>query len=707
MTVPAALRVAIVGCGEIAGTHLRALDAVDGVTVVAAVDVDEARRNAIASRAGGAATFVDAAEMLEAVRPDVVHVLTPPSSHTELAVDAMRAGAHVLVEKPMALSVADADRMLSVAEETTRTLGTCHNWLYKPAMLQAIALVEAGRIGDVSHADLYWGIAADGGVYASDPGSHWAWRMRGGIYTNFLPHAISLLQHFLGSDVDVHSALASRQPASAAVVTGITALLNGPGGWGSLTVTTLDRPAMKALDVYGTEGVLRVDLAREICVLQPRRRAPGVAQKVVFGLEHAGQLAVGTARSTAMALAGKWRGNPGMTPLVADFYDAIRQGRPPATGAEEGREMVRVMERLWEHTGPLETPRPTSAEARLSPAAVASADDLEDRRVLVTGATGFLGSHLVRALRRVGADVSVLVRSRARIPFDLEHGVTIHEGDLTDPQAVKDAVAGTEVVFHCAAATGNTGGWAGHARDTVSATEVLCEAAASGGVDRLVHVSSVIVYGLDPGLEHGPVSEDTPLADSADPWAHYQRAKVEAERRVESAARTGLRTTIVRPGVLYGPTRPAKGGVVQVGRWWVAIGGGRNVLPFTHVANAVDALLLAATVPEAVGEAFNIVDEPQVRALEVLNAADGARLRAVPFPTRLAAALAGVLERRRARLGDPRPPKLSRFSVRSATRDITYATDKAHRVLGWTSALSREDAARRDAARRRIRKEAT
>jgi nucleoside-diphosphate-sugar epimerase len=104
-------------------------------------------------------------------------------------------------------------------------------------------------------------------------------------------------------------------------------------------------------------------------------------------------------------------------------------------------------------------------------------------------------------------------------------------------------------------------------------------------------------------------------------------------------------------------------------------------MPFTYVGNVVDAMLLAATTPAAAGEAFNIVDDPDVRVRDAVHLVNGdARLIPVPVPVALAGAR--ILEARRRRAGLT-APKLSRFSVQSASRDVVYDTSKATRILGW------------------------
>lgn len=103
------MRVAIVGCGQISRAHINALQETDGLEIKAVCDLDVWRARDIANLAGSANAYGDLATLLREERPDAVHVLTPPETHADLATQAMEASCHVLVEKPMALSLQQAD----------------------------------------------------------------------------------------------------------------------------------------------------------------------------------------------------------------------------------------------------------------------------------------------------------------------------------------------------------------------------------------------------------------------------------------------------------------------------------------------------------------------------------------------------------------------------------------------------------------------
>jgi nucleoside-diphosphate-sugar epimerase len=220
---------------------------------------------------------------------------------------------------------------------------------------------------------------------------------------------------------------------------------------------------------------------------------------------------------------------------------------------------------------------------------------------LVTGATGFTGSHLARALAVRGQTVRALVRdaSRAR---DLEaEGIHLAVGDIRDRAALEAATAGVDVVYHIAAIYRQ----AGVKREVyhavnASAVRGIVEAAARAGVRRVVHCSTVGVHG---DIEHPPANEDAPLR----PGDLYQISKLEGERLAREAGdRLGIEVTIARPSGIYGPgdRRLLKlfRGVAR-GRFPI-LGNGEIYYHLTHIDDLVEGFRLCGEQPAAAGRTY-------------------------------------------------------------------------------------------------------
>jgi dihydroflavonol-4-reductase len=251
-------------------------------------------------------------------------------------------------------------------------------------------------------------------------------------------------------------------------------------------------------------------------------------------------------------------------------------------------------------------------------------------RVLVTGATGFTGGHLARALAARGDSVSALVRRDSPAASALaQAGVTRVMGDLRDRQALASASGGADVVYHIAAIY-RQAGLGDEAYRAVNATAVndVIEAAARGGARRVVHCSTVGVHG---DVEHPPANEDAPLK----PGDVYQVTKLEGEQRArEAGARLGIEVTIARPTGIYGPgdRRLLKlfRGVAR--RRWVTLGDGEIYYHLTFIDDLVEGFRLCGVHPAAANRTY-ILAGGEVTMLNALVGlvAEGA---GVPVPTR-------------------------------------------------------------------------
>lgn len=224
--------------------------------------------------------------------------------------------------------------------------------------------------------------------------------------------------------------------------------------------------------------------------------------------------------------------------------------------------------------------------------------------ILVTGASGLVGSRVAARLAGLGAKVRAIVRKRGD-HHGLDHGnITQIEGDFTDGATTASAAGDSEYVVHCAATVGKD--LEDARRVNVAGTQSVCAAARDAGCRRMVHVSTCSVYEREARLH---VDEDSPLKTTGD---NYSVTKAGAERALEPFMERGLNVAIVRPTAILG-FHPSSSWAVKVparireGKLPLRIDGSDS-LGFVHVENLVDAILLAMEHPAAAGRAFNAVD---------------------------------------------------------------------------------------------------
>jgi nucleoside-diphosphate-sugar epimerase len=312
---------------------------------------------------------------------------------------------------------------------------------------------------------------------------------------------------------------------------------------------------------------------------------------------------------------------------------------------------------------------------------------------LVTGASGMVGSHLVRRLLDEGWRVRALVRPTSDTALLKSWGVQLAQGDLGDPPAaLADAVKGAEYVFHCAAMVSDWAPLPEMMRINVAGTRALAEAALAGGsLKRFVYLSSMVVFGMYPqrGLD-----ESAPLIHTGD---HYNLTKIRAEETVRQFVREkDLPAVILRPPYVYGPRDrqflPRVLGSLAKGEFRF-VGSGKQPFSLVYVGNLVAALVLAAVRPNVVGEVFLITDGraiSRVRMLEIICAETGYPLPTRHVPTWLVRVLCPVVEGLWRLKRSKEPPLVNKFRLKFMSTPLTYRIDKAQRILGYEPKVDTE-----------------
>jgi nucleoside-diphosphate-sugar epimerase len=301
-------------------------------------------------------------------------------------------------------------------------------------------------------------------------------------------------------------------------------------------------------------------------------------------------------------------------------------------------------------------------------------------RVFVTGATGFLGGALARALASEGADVHALARRTTdRRALDGVR-VTWHPGDVTDPASLRAAVDGSDLIVHAAGRLGEAGVPEATYREVnVEGTRnVLAAALSSRSRVRVLHLSSPGVLGPTPA---GPAREDAPYA----PATPYERSKMEAERVAVEHAGRGVDVVIARPGFIYGPGDQHVLGLFRAiarRRFFHVDGGGARCQP-TFVDDAV-AGMLACLRRGRPGRPYHIAGPAAVTFREL--AEEIARALGVSPPwlsLPRPAAMLGATVLEQAGKTFRRKPPLSRAGVAFFSEDRVFSCERARVELGW------------------------
>jgi nucleoside-diphosphate-sugar epimerase len=316
---------------------------------------------------------------------------------------------------------------------------------------------------------------------------------------------------------------------------------------------------------------------------------------------------------------------------------------------------------------------------------------------VLTGATGLLGSHLAEQLAARGERVRAVVRAASDTARLRRLGAELVEGDLNRPASLAKAVAGADVVYHCAARVGDWGPWRAYKANILDATRHLLDACRAAAVGRLLHVSSIGVYG-HLGDRDRPITEDEPLGQNPWVWDYYPRAKLLAERLVRQYPGPW---TIVRPTWLYGPydrnTLPRVLKAMRAGRVAV-IGAGDNLINIVYAGDVADGCVRAANHPAAAGQAYNLSSLGELTQRQFIDklseVLDLPRVhKHVSFRTAFWGGFFSEFVGRVIFLR--RPPHITRHVVSLVGRSTRFSIDKARTQLGWTPRVGVEEGLRR------------
>jgi predicted dehydrogenase/nucleoside-diphosphate-sugar epimerase len=570
--VTGALRLAILGCGAITGLrHIHTALAHPGIRLVALVDAEPERAEALRKRYVLKCRVVaDWREIIGQV--DAVINALPNHLHAPVNLDLLRAGIHVLCEKPLATTSADALACAEAATNNGVVLAAGMPWRFFPSSRLLRLTLADGTLGELKGYDWEYGMPYNWPTASA----YFLSRKKagGGVLLEEGVHLLDCLLWWFGPVVQ---------------------LRYEDDNWGS----GLEANCVLTLQHCGSHGQVegRVRLSRTYA-LKNRLRVVGSRSSaemrrsdpsgLVLNQEIDGRRLEATLRLPG---ANNLRPPDPFHAELRDFVEAIRAGRKPAVDGQQAAETIAVIERCYSEAERLKEP---GFEIRST-----AGDHVPrwlERTILVTGATGFIGGRVCERLSEAGArKVRGLVHNPSHAPRVARLPIALVRGDLLNRKSLRDALNGAEVVIHLGL---------GYGAAIDRGTRILLEEAKAAGVERFIHMSTTAVYGLQPRV--GAETEDFPLRHTGDT---YCDRKMEAELLVRRFSKK-LPTVVLRPAIVYGPysrwsTRVIEG--LRTGSQRL-IDGGRGLCETTQVDNLVDAIFLCMENERAVGETFFITD---------------------------------------------------------------------------------------------------
>lgn len=330
-------RVAVLGCGDISAIHLAAIAGLPGAQLVGVCDPDAARLAAAVS-AHGAPGFTDHLELFAELAPDVVHICTPHNTHAQLAIDALERGINVIVEKPLAHSREEGERVAAAAAASTARIAVCFQNRYNTPIVAAHELLAGGTLGRVlgASATVNWHRSAE--YYEASP-----WRGRwetggGGLLMNQAIHTVDLLQWLVGP-VESVSGNASTRHLSGVIEVEDTAefVIGHVGGARSVFYATL---------AHVVNAPVAIDIVTENAVLGIR----GDLTVAYTDADNEGRVDVVAEGQSATGERAYW--GVSHERLIADFYERLDSGEPFWIDPAEAQKSLRIVQDVYDQSYP-------------------------------------------------------------------------------------------------------------------------------------------------------------------------------------------------------------------------------------------------------------------------------------------------------------------------------------------------------------------
>jgi len=369
------LNVAIVGCGKIADAHASQIQRIRGCQLVAVCDREPLMARQLCDRFGVPHRFTDVDALLTTVRPDVVHITTPPASHYPIARQCLDAGCNIYVEKPFTVRPAETAALIALAEGRSLKMTAGHDDQFTHVARRFREAVRDGWLGGPPvHMESYYCYDFGDPSYARallGDKNHWVRQLPGGLLQNVISHGIARIAEYLTTDqprVIAHGFTSEflRRLGETEIVDELRVIISeGDAVTAYFTFSSQMHPSVKQFQVFGPQNGLLLDHDHDILIRLRGPRYKSFAEKFIpplnFARQHLGNLRT----NLRTFLANDFHPKAGMKHLIETFYESIRHDTAPPIPYAEILRTATIMDAIFEQLAEASTPSPLHLEAQL------------------------------------------------------------------------------------------------------------------------------------------------------------------------------------------------------------------------------------------------------------------------------------------------------------------------------------------------------
>jgi predicted dehydrogenase len=341
------MKIGIIGCGMIAETHIRILSKIHTDADICLCDRNVQKSEEMASRWNVQNIFSDIHELLSKVRPDTVHVLTPPPSHFSLSKMALESGCHVFVEKPVTETLPEFHTLSNLAQAKRLLLYPGYSTLGMPVVLKAKKLISSGDLGRLIAIHCNYGCQSPGKAIPYGDPKHWAYFLRGGILQNMADHPASLLLDLMEPIERHHISVVRRNylPHDCPDLLHVT--VNNHDQIGSFALSIGHGSADRRAHLLFERGSMVIDMSRMLLSYLQGRGPHNFIKKGLSGVQEGLAFFNGTIKNITDVIGGRLQKEPGIFNVVHDFYNCIDGRKERLVSDQTVMSIVDLLDKVW------------------------------------------------------------------------------------------------------------------------------------------------------------------------------------------------------------------------------------------------------------------------------------------------------------------------------------------------------------------------
>jgi predicted dehydrogenase len=338
----------LIGCGAIAREHLSVVSELDNVEIVAVCDTSTARAEATAERFGIGRSYTSHRDLLVDLRPDLVHITTPPASHFPIANDCLAEGLNVFCEKPITVCYPDFSTLKQLARDKRCMLMENQQFRFHSSVQRIEDLIRSGELGEIIEVQICLSLNITGAnsPYVDKNAPHFGLALSGGVIGDFLPHIAYLVYMFTGRIIDVHTEWIKHKSCSPLSADEFRGMIKGERTIAYVSFSGNAQPDGFLVRVIGTRMRVEANLFEppRLIIKRSRSGEPSL-MTLIDGIAESRQVLVGSVAGFLRKLGGT-SSYDGLKDMISKTYRTIELRKPQAIPLEEIDAVAHLVERL-------------------------------------------------------------------------------------------------------------------------------------------------------------------------------------------------------------------------------------------------------------------------------------------------------------------------------------------------------------------------